>query len=108
MQDKTEEFFLHHLRTHYAGSNSPPSGIWIVPHLSLSDAPSLALLLPFLTSGPDLGAWPECWVSMDSSVPPFLGRGRVAPPSRVVYSGLGGEGSVHPRRPRKCGKGENC
>jgi len=32
---------------------------WIVPHLSLSGASSLALL-PFLTSGPDLGAWPDC------------------------------------------------
>jgi len=33
------------------------------PHLSLSGVPSLALLLPFFTSGPDLGAWPDCWVS---------------------------------------------
>jgi len=39
---------------------------WIVPHLSLSGAPSLALLLPFLTFGwMDLGAWPDCWVSME-------------------------------------------
>jgi len=33
--------------------------------LSLSGAPSLALLLPFLTSGPNLGAWPDCWVSVE-------------------------------------------
>jgi len=33
---------------------------WVVLHLSLSGAPYLALLLPFLTSGPDLGAWPTC------------------------------------------------
>jgi len=24
-----------------------------------------APLLPFLTSGPDLGAWPDCWVSVE-------------------------------------------
>jgi len=29
---------------------------WIVPHPSLSGAPSLTLLLLFFTSGPDLGA----------------------------------------------------
>jgi len=34
-------------------------------HPSLSGAPSSALHLPFLTSGPDLGAWPDCWVSME-------------------------------------------
>jgi len=29
---------------------------------SLSGALSLALLLPFLISGPDFRAWPDCWV----------------------------------------------
>jgi len=38
---------------------------WIVPRLSLSGMPSLAPLLPFLTSGPDLGAWPDCWVFVE-------------------------------------------
>jgi len=52
----------------------------IVPHLSFSGAPSLALLLSFLTSGPDLGAWPDCWVSVEFLHAPSLGRGRVAPP----------------------------
>jgi len=51
-------------------------------HLSLSSAPSLALLLPSLTSGLDLGVWPDCWLgsSWSSSTPPSLGRGRVASP----------------------------
>jgi len=34
-------------------------------HPSLSGAPSSALLLPSLTSGPDLGARPDCWVSVE-------------------------------------------
>jgi len=38
---------------------------WIVLHLSLSDGPSLPLLLSFLTSGPDLGAWPNYWVFVE-------------------------------------------
>jgi len=38
---------------------------WIVLHPSLYDVPSLALLLPFLTSGPDLGMWFDCWVSVE-------------------------------------------
>jgi len=36
-----------------------------VPHLSLFGAPSLTLLLPILTSGPDLGVWPGCWDFME-------------------------------------------
>jgi len=52
MQDKKEgEFFLQ-------------ASFWIVPHLSLSGAPFLPLL-SFLTSGPDFGAWPDCWVSVE-------------------------------------------
>jgi len=35
-----------------------------VPHPSLSGAPS-STPLPFLTSGPDFGAWPDCWVSVE-------------------------------------------
>jgi len=43
---------------------SPPlvrgmNNFWNVPHLSRSSVPSLALLLPFLTSGPDLWALPD-------------------------------------------------
>jgi len=52
---------------------------WIAPHLSLSNAPSLALLLPYLISGPDLGVWPDCWGSVEigwnSSAYPSLRRG---------------------------------
>jgi len=51
-------------------------------HLSLSGAPSLALLLPSLTSSPDLEAWPDRWVSVSSSAPPSLGRGGVAAPAQ--------------------------
>jgi len=37
----------------------------IVSHLSLTGAPYLELILPFLTSGPYLGARPDCWVSVE-------------------------------------------
>jgi len=30
-----------------------------------SSPPSSAPLLSFLTSGPDLGGWPDCWVSVE-------------------------------------------
>jgi len=52
----------------------------IVLHLSLSGAPFLALFLPFLTSGPDLGARPDCWVSVKFLHAPIPRRGQVAPP----------------------------
>jgi len=54
MQDKREEFFfLQRLRTSLIGSNSPPPGL---SRIQASPARHLlALLLPFLTSGPDLG-----------------------------------------------------
>jgi len=39
------------------------TSFWIVPHLSLSGAPSLALLLSFFIYGPDLGAQPDYWIS---------------------------------------------
>jgi len=48
----------------------------------VADAPSSAPLLPFLTSGPDLGMWPDCWVSVEFLHTPSLGRGRVAPPQQ--------------------------
>jgi len=35
---------------------------------------------PFLISGPDIGAWPDCWVSGNSFMPSSLRRGRIAPP----------------------------
>jgi len=44
---------------------------WIVSHLSLSGAPSLAVLLPFLTSDLDLGAVGSPW----SSPRPHLSEG---------------------------------
>jgi len=61
-------------------SNSPPPGLSRI-------RASPVLLLPFSTSGPDLGAWPNCWISRgptvgspwSSSMSPSLGRGRVAP-----------------------------
>jgi len=34
--------------------------------------PSLTLLLPFLTSGSDLGVWPDCWVSVEFPHDPIL------------------------------------
>jgi len=37
-------------------------------------------LLPFYISGPDIEAWPDCWVSAVFLPLPSLGRGRVAPP----------------------------
>jgi len=37
--------------------------------------PSLALLLPTLISGLDLGAWPDCWVFAEFLQVPSLGRG---------------------------------
>jgi len=45
-----------------------------VPHPSLSGAPSSALL-PFLTSDPDLGAWPDCWVSVEFLHTPIPRKG---------------------------------
>jgi len=45
------------------------------PHPSLSDASTLALLLPFFTSNPDLGAWPDCWVSVEFLYVPIPRKG---------------------------------
>jgi len=59
MQDKMEEF-LQRLR-------APLQDLvisWIVSHLSLS-AGHLMALLRLLTSRPDLGTWPDCWVSVE-------------------------------------------
>jgi len=59
VQDGAEgEFFFRRLQDWL-------TSFWIVSRLGLSSAPSLALLLPFLTSGPGLGAWPGCWVSVE-------------------------------------------
>jgi len=46
-----------------------------VLHLSLSGAPSSALFLPFLTFGPDLGAWSDFWVSMEFLRAPIRRKG---------------------------------
>jgi len=35
------------------------------PLLDLSRIRASSAPLPFLTSGPDLGAWPDCWVSLE-------------------------------------------
>jgi len=60
---------------------------WIVPHLSLSGALSLALLLPFLTSGADLGMWPDCRVSVEFLHSPIPRKGSgsatITPPSEI-------------------------
>ena len=34
----------------------------------------------FLTYGPDLGVWPDCWVYAEFLAPPSHGRGWVVPP----------------------------
>jgi len=74
MQEKTKgEFFMQRLRISSAGSWLTSS--WIIPHPSLSGAPSLALLLPLLTSGPDLRAWPACWVSVEFLLTPIPRKG---------------------------------
>jgi len=76
MQDKTEEFFLQRLRTTLCRIIAHL--LLVCPHLSLSGAPSLALLIPFLTAFcPNFGAWPDCWVSVKFFHAPSLGRGRV-------------------------------
>jgi len=50
---------------------------WLIDwHFQVSyegwQAPSLALLLLFLISGPGLGAWPNCWVSAKFLHTPIL------------------------------------
>jgi len=47
------------------GQTANTQSFLTVPHLSLFGMPFLALLLPSLISGPDLGAWPDCWVSVE-------------------------------------------
>jgi len=51
------------------------TSFWIVPHLSLFGVSSLALLLPFLTSGPGLGAWPDCGASVEFLRAPISWKG---------------------------------
>jgi len=79
MQDKTEGEFLQRLRTISAGSDSPHSDLSCI-WASLACALSLALFLPFLTSGPDLRPGPTVGFPWSSSTPPSIGRGRVVPP----------------------------
>jgi len=52
-----------------------PTSSLTVPRPSLSSAPSSAPLLPFLTSGPDLGAWLDCWVSVEFFYDPIPRKG---------------------------------
>jgi len=47
-----------------------------------------------LTSGPDLGAWPDYWVSVEFLHSPSLGRGRVAPPPPPTTNNL--QSVIHP------------
>jgi len=44
-------------------------------HLTLSGALFLELLLSLLISGPDLGAWPDCWVSVEFLHAPIPRKG---------------------------------
>jgi len=71
MQDKTEEF-LQRLGDTLCRIQLTS---YIVPHLPFSGASSLAPLFPFLTSGPDLGAWPDCWISVEFFHAPILQKG---------------------------------
>jgi len=71
---RKREFFLQRLRTPSLGSNSLPFGLSRIC-MSLSGVPSLALFLPFLTSGPDFGAWPDCWVSVEFLLAPIPRKG---------------------------------
>jgi len=48
---------------------------WFSPHLNLSGAPCLSLLHPFLTSGPDLGAWSDCWAFVEFLHAPIPRKG---------------------------------
>jgi len=68
-------------------------------NIILSGASSSALLLLFLTSGPDLGAGLTVESPWSSSTPPSLGRGQVAPspPNIVVENNL----QVTVNKPRK-------
>jgi len=62
--------------------DSVPKGSDVM-HLSLSGAPSLALL-PFLTSGRILGRGPTVGSPWSSFTSPSLGRGRVAQTSPLL------------------------
>jgi len=53
---------------------------WIVPHLCLSNAPSLALYFHFWPLVQTLRHGPTVWSPWSSSTPPSLGRGRAAVP----------------------------
>jgi len=77
-QGYVEKFFLQF--------TSPPG---IVPHLSHSGRPSLTLL-PFLTSGPDLGAWPDCWISTKflHTIIPRKGSGSTTTTTKVTITTL--------------------
>ena len=48
--------------------------------LNLLVSLSLASLSLFLTYGPDLGVWPDCWVSAEFLRAPIPRKGRVVPP----------------------------
>jgi len=77
MQDKTEEkFFFQRLRTSSAGSNSPSPGLSCIPSLS---ARHLCTTYSFLISDPDLGVWPDCWVSVEFFRALMPQKGRAAP-----------------------------
>jgi len=55
-------------------------------HLSLSGTPSLALLLQFFICVPDIGAWPDCWVSVEFLHTPIYRKGWIAPSSPGIES----------------------
>jgi len=69
IQKTEEKFFLQRLPTPSAGSHflldcPAPEPLWCA-----------ISLLPFLTSGPNLGSWPVCWVSVEFLCAPIPGKG---------------------------------
>jgi len=49
--------------------------LFMETHPSLSGAPFSAQVLPFLNSGANLGAWPDCWVSVEFLHAPIPRKG---------------------------------
>ena len=59
---------------------------------------SLAPLSLFLTYGPDVWVWPDCWVSAEFLRAPFLGKGRVVPGASRVSRDRGGKIKIRGQR----------
>jgi len=69
MQDKQENSSCS------ASGHHPQEVTHFLLECPSSDAPSLTLLLPFLTSGLNLGVWPNCWVFAEFLSAPFPRKG---------------------------------